>query len=99
MDRLGCGRSQNVAKDADKMPPLDTAPGQPLSFAPKPGKLNGRPNAFLPGYLGDRSGANIRLFTGIRADMDQHQGAIVDNKGQPALGLHVSMRVSGTKWK
>ena len=31
--------------------------------------------------------------------MDQHQGAIVENKGQPALSLHVSMRVSGTKWK
>src|SRR5262245_24760785 len=31
--------------------------------------------------------------------MDQHQGAILDDKGQPALNLHVSFRVSGTKWK
>jgi len=31
--------------------------------------------------------------------MDQYQGAIVDNKGQPLLNLHVSMRVNGTKWK
>lgn len=31
--------------------------------------------------------------------MDQHQGAILDNNGQPTLSLHVSFRVSGTKWK
>ncbi len=31
--------------------------------------------------------------------MEQHQGAIVDNKGQPLLVLHVSMRISGSKWK
>ena len=31
--------------------------------------------------------------------MDQYQGAIVDDKGQPLLNLHVSMRVNGTKWK
>jgi hypothetical protein len=31
--------------------------------------------------------------------MDQHQGAIVDNNGQLILNLHISMRVSGAKWK
>ena len=34
--------------------------------------------------------------------MDQHQGAIVDDKGKPLLhlhNLHISMRVSGSKWK
>ena len=31
--------------------------------------------------------------------MEQHQGALVDDKGQPIVNLHVSMRVHGNKWK
>jgi len=31
--------------------------------------------------------------------MDQHQGAIVNDKGLPLLNLHISMRVTGNKWK
>lgn len=31
--------------------------------------------------------------------MDQHQGAIVDHEGRLVLNLHVSLRVSGAKWK
>lgn len=31
--------------------------------------------------------------------MDQYQGALVDNKGQPLLNLHISMREHGSKWK
>lgn len=31
--------------------------------------------------------------------MDQFQGAIVDDKGQPLLTLHVSVRMNGAKWK
>lgn len=31
--------------------------------------------------------------------MNQHQGALVDHQGHPILNLHVSLRVSGTKWK
>ena len=53
----------------------------------------------FPGYLGDRFGARIRLFYWNRANMDQHQGSIIDEKGQPILNLHVSLRVHGTHWK
>ena len=32
--------------------------------------------------------------------MDQYQGAIVDDKGQPLLNnLHISVRINGAKWK
>ena len=31
--------------------------------------------------------------------MDQFQGAIVDDKGQHLLDLHISVRINGTKWK
>ncbi len=31
--------------------------------------------------------------------MDQYQGVLVDDKGQPLLNLHISVRINGAKWK
>ena len=57
--------------------------------------------------LDEESGAHRQIvngFTGARAlrgraNMDQHQGSIIDEKGQPILNLHVSLRVHGAHWK